>query len=655
MIFFSFYIDFYLTWVILKTDSSLIVILFKEEKLAISDKDRAFFREVSEYYRGKGKSSILDTAEHFSLNRNKIRKILITTGDISYPLTDEALILKRMGYSIGEIAEKLGVSTATVSVYMPYEERVKNSLEPSSHAQKVREYREYEKARMEKQRMKKEEVRVTPSWKDEWKMETKMSYTPSPSRPRRPTWEDIGEELYSGEMEECRKRRAEYEALKTKENLTEMEKSRLEEYMLMYGDIPGMIYGRSIEDLERISGERLPVSPSQVMRLHMELECKNEKDRAVFKKYGGVRYGETISRDALVPSDMPLYALHFLIQRLFGWQNSHLHSFELTDDRRDSVTLNSLPVWAELVGILFRSPFMDEDARFWADDYRGGSFKNWMTKKYTGPYYSRCREEGYIRSQKSLEPILEDLRENSGYYVLWETDDENRRKRILDVCPVENYVGVKMNPPQPWREDMKTELEIVKASDAPINRLRFDDTAAFDLLERLPVSSVISFFPDYEEESGKELLDDLRADIEEVVRKKSTELYDEVLPYPLTDTLIYEYDYGDGWRVRITASGDCFDLIEDGRITQEEIDRAQIKCRELYRPVTLSVDGEMLLDDVGGTSGYADFLRIINDDYKNDDDYFPDEEIERDMREEKRSTLRWAKSVQSWKKLSPYI
>lgn len=623
--------------------------------MAISEKDRAFFKEVSEYYRGTDGGSILDTAEHFKINRNKVRKILITTGDITYPLTEKAMELKRKGYRTEEIAEKLGVSTATVSTYMPYEERVKNTLDPSPHAEKVRQYREYEKDRKERQKMKKEEVRTAPSWKDEWKKETKMSYTPSSSRPMRISWEDFEENHYSNKIERCRKMRAQYEELKKKEKLTDEEKEYLFFYKLVFADTPGMISHRSIEDLERISGERLPAFPDGVMRLHMELISDDKDCNDVYKKYGGVKFGDTISRDVIVPSDMPLYAIHFLIQRLFGWQNSHLHSFELPEDVRDRVTEDRLALWAPLVGILFRSPFMDENAQFWADDYRGGSFKNWMTKKYTGPYYSRCSEEGYIKSQKSLKPVNDDLRENSDYYVLWKIDEDGKRIRILDECPVENYAGVKMDPPKPWFNDMKTELEIVKAGDAPVSRLDFDNYSTFYLLERLPVSSVISFAPDYVEESGRALLDSIKDEIDEVVREKRTRLYEEVLPFPFTDTLIYSYDFGDSWKVRITARGECIDLIDDKRITQDEVDKAQIKCRELYRPVTIAVDGEMLLDDVGGTCGYAEFLKTINDDYKNDPDYVPDPDIDRDMREEKRSMLSWAKNVQSWKKLSPYI
>ena len=90
-------------------------------------------------------------------------------------------------------------------------------------------------------------------------------------------------------------------------------------------------------------------------------------------------------------------------------------------------------------------------------------------------------------------------------------------------------------------------------------------------------------------------------------------------------------------------------MVEQGRITQDQLDKAQIKCRELYRPVTLAVDGEMLLDDVGGIHGFIDFLHTINPELSGLD------AEEKDIaKAEKKETLEWAK-WQGWKKLSPVI
>ena len=57
-------------------------------------------------------------------------------------------------------------------------------------------------------------------------------------------------------------------------------------------------------------------------------EYRAEETR-VLKSYGNVQYGETITRDILIPGDMPLYAIHYMILAAFGFQNSHLHRFEL--------------------------------------------------------------------------------------------------------------------------------------------------------------------------------------------------------------------------------------------------------------------------------------------------------------------------------------
>lgn len=42
------------------------------------------------------------------------------------------------------------------------------------------------------------------------------------------------------------------------------------------------------------------------------------------------------------------------------------------------------------------------------------------------------------------------------------------------------------------------------------------------------------------------------------------------------------------------------------------MDKNNIKARVTYRPVLLARDGEMVIDDVGGTSGFAEFIGEIN-------------------------------------------
>lgn len=79
-------------------------------------------------------------------------------------------------------------------------------------------------------------------------------------------------------------------------------------------------------------------------------------------------------------------------------------------------------------------------------------------------------------------------------------------------------------------------------------------------------------------------------------------------------------------------------------ISQEELDKAQIKCRELYRPVLISRDGTFLMDDVGGIHGFVEFLQKIHPDLNS----MSKEEKAR-AKQEKKEYLEWAKG-QGWKK-----
>ena len=63
--------------------------------------------------------------------------------------------------------------------------------------------------------------------------------------------------------------------------------------------------------------------------LKLELNTKYA-DMDVLRKYGNMKDG--ISRTFVVPVDMPLHNLHYAIQRAFGWQNSHLHHYQFTNE-----------------------------------------------------------------------------------------------------------------------------------------------------------------------------------------------------------------------------------------------------------------------------------------------------------------------------------
>ncbi len=672
--------------------------------MPISVKDKEFMEQVAAYFCStksplEPNGSIRDTALRFNINRNKVRKILITMGELESPITEAALQMRQQGMSIKEIAKNLGVSVATVSTALPYEDKVDNTLDPTEHASSVREYRAYEREQLKRQAGRASKKQDAPAaWKGdtvsekklkekEWEKDIRMSYTEAYHRPHRYTWEDMDEmrtaleaELSEDSPDELKELLAAIDSIKgtndgeeqelksllSKKKLSEEEKERVNLLIFRTGRFPGALNDRNREALEQIAGNRLPPEPEEVIRLHMELYDEYAEDRideeaaAVFKKFGKLEHGRTISRDMIVPGDIPLYARDYAIERAFGWQNSHLRQFELPEERCMSLTDHNAAMWSRMVGVLFRSPLMDEGDEFWADDYNGGSFKNWLRKKYTGPYLSQCHGEGIITCREDMKRL--DMDED--YYVMYDRAYNQKKRKydgeeyVSEVFSVYDYNGKKQPEPKPWHSDeVPYRVEVVKFKEVPSEGLRFVfERNPMALLERLSLDSVLVAgkfnIPENCSEEEREYVEeqivssgsDLYRQLEKYIKNILSEQIDspdvQVEPMPVTDVLLYNYDFGDNWKIRITASENCMDLVESGRITQAELDRANVKCREVYRPVLIARDGEMLVDDAGGIHGFADFLQKVNPELKGMD---PEEKEE--AKQEKRAYLEWARSL----------
>lgn len=607
--------------------------------MPISEKDRELMREVADYFESTRKPddpnakykpkredsrSINDTAAHFNLTRTKVTKILITTGALSTPISKAAQRLRAQGKSVKEIAAELGVSVGTVSSNLPYEDEIHRGAEVSDHAAAMREYRAYERAQRERQvqeRKGQDMATENRDNRDDWKkdLDSKLSFTETDSRRQRVTYEMMQE---SGVYERAK---AALEAggielpvsgdnreeLRAKEDLTPDE-------VLDLGEFPGALYDRNVLDLEEIYGEELPYEPREMIRLHLELMADFDDDETKTMHQHGAMSGATISRDILVSDDLPLYALHYVIQRAFGFTNSHLHRFYLPDERLEAFT-ESVEQWMHQVGVVFRSPLMDENAEFWADDYERGSFKNWLRKKYTGPCVSQCWDEGLIACRADMEQV--DL--DHEYYVEYGTYLKDGEAMPLRCRPVIGWDGKRTETPKANKYVHKFRVEVMKMRELPVKLLnQVFEGNAFDILERLSIGQVLAvrnmhcsddFQYGENVSTYEDMLDDgMDAEVDEILESGLDSPMKQPFVYSFTDELLYQYDFGDNWQIRITGSRNCADLVESGKITQDMLDKSNIKARVTYRPVLIARDGEMLIDDVGGASGLARFIRAIN-------------------------------------------
>ena len=109
----------------------------------------AFYASVSDSYHhpaaGEEKENLARKkqellAEEFEISRIKVRKILITTGDLSYPQTQQIQTLIKSEMSIGAVAEKMGISISSVNSLLPYSKGV-YGLDVSAAADRTQLYR----------------------------------------------------------------------------------------------------------------------------------------------------------------------------------------------------------------------------------------------------------------------------------------------------------------------------------------------------------------------------------------------------------------------------------------------------------------------------------------------------------------------------------
>ena len=92
------------------------------------------------------KQEIKATALVLEFPPHKVKKLLITHGDIHYAETDRIIEMKQQGMRISEIAKRMGMSVKTINTYLPYSKVVYKMDDISQNAERVKKYQQRKKA-----------------------------------------------------------------------------------------------------------------------------------------------------------------------------------------------------------------------------------------------------------------------------------------------------------------------------------------------------------------------------------------------------------------------------------------------------------------------------------------------------------------------------
>ena len=327
---------------------------------------------------------------------------------------------------------------------------------------------------------------------------------------------------------------------------------------------------------------------NKITPVHLHLELKDDYlsdyQKRMLRRYGESASGDSITRDILIPSDMPLHNLHYAIQKLYGWQNSHLRCFNLPTELYNKLTKGTVRGWVDLVGVLFQTPSESEYDVFWDDDYRSGSINTWLKKKYTGPYFYGGYMEDLEVAKADINEMIErypmvDVKESFSDYMKRTKGNEDSELKTLFRAPLIDLTLQEMN-------------------------------------------STI-----YVEGGTENLLESLEVD--KAIASDSEKIGSDGL-FPVTNELIYRYDFGDNWTITIAKKSDTNDLLKSNTISCEELEEAEETVLTKHKPVCINKDGISLIDDAGGLGGFADLLGTL---YESDD------------KEESANALVWARSI----------
>lgn len=536
--------------------------------------------------------SITETAKAVGVSSVKVRRVLITEGLWESSTSRSVGRLYREGRSVAEIANLLSTSVGNVQAYIPYSKGTYNSASPSDDANRSRAYRKRKQAARSPQAAK-----------------------------------------ISGESQTFSQPASSDAALAAaKAGVHPIAPARA-------GNEPSLPVTLASPNTFAPAEDPFPDSPAVALQLHIELgglKYLNEQDLDILRSYGGMVH--SLSRDIIIPARMTLRGLHYIINRLYGWQNSHLHRFSLPEDVLLKMTGDSLENFYKLCGCYFR--FSDGSDADLADIYWDNEneenidipIKTWLKEKYTGAaayeYYGSgdhlAANQQHVSEHiaHTGSPAGKSLQDALKEYSEYSIGDLLERLPVGDVLGCISYPSADIEALLSGRDTGRSaELadtlmqNLQNANDQlkEINHLHHDLRRSFSAPPQQSAADedLLNKYEGFQQFYASYLLHLL-------------EQCEDPQAVPVTNRLHYEYDYGDGWEVEISCTKlfkkdhrSLYQVILDPDTDKTFKPRTVQSIVRKHNPVCLSYDGNSLMDDVGGLRGYVDFLaKIHQNDHK---------------------------------------
>ena len=600
----------------------------QEGRGAIEELNQAIIREY------ESTKSIAQIAKKLHTTQVRVQRVLITEGLWTSKRKEQIAELRAQGLSVDQIAEQLGKDVKTIQTFLPYS-RGQYGRSESNDATRSKDYRDRMHAAAENMIKKEREA-----------MEDIFSI------------DENG--MMSFEFDKAYRNGANGQGNINLEPHTEeqLEKNPFltdaSVYRLKLELVDHFIYGGS-EDL----GMR-------------------DEEHDEFLRLAKAKKG--IIREVLVPSSMNLHSMHFMIQRLFGWQNGHLHHFSISEEEFNQLTGGTIGGWERLCGSLLHYPDEEGDM-YWDDDYgEGQSVKSWLKKKYTGPYVQKSVNDTYFDTRRQICDFRSRFTQFTDDMTLEEMNNQVIMEESLNYLSERLTLGQLLMKKLPegkaarkefyrtWLDRLDAKKQIIDDKIGELGSQKGQDLehAADNLRIWRTNRDRIEEWKYYGRES------EIKARTGQT-SKKWLEQAEKLIPYyeglcsrifkelnpkliPVTDTMYYEYDYGDGWCVKITVldkyerktnadlsnSGmfvvdimtakdqlNRFRYFQDGQEVSEELREVLAYVDAKERPRCTAADGLNVVDDVGGIGGFQEMLSTL----------------EGDDPEEKESMREWARGM----------